>query len=79
MGALTVIRKEAKKYIDTADDKTLEIVFRILESSDDKNDPLANMSPAQASSFKRGVRQANAGKLKPHKAAMKKYEKWLTK
>ena len=36
MDELTAIRKEAKKYIDKADDKTLEIIFRILETSDEK-------------------------------------------
>ena len=79
MDELTAIRKEAKKYIDKADDKTLEIIFRILESSDEKNEPLINMTAAQSASFKRGVKEANERKLKPHKDIMKKYQQWLTK
>ena len=37
------------------------------------------MNAAQSASFKRGVKEANERKLKPHKDIIKKYQQWLTK
>lgn len=79
MGDISSLRKQAKKYIDQADDKTLEIVYRILETSDESNDPLAGMSVEQEAAFKRGMKDAKAGRVTPHNEVMKKYKKWLTK
>lgn len=72
------MKKHIKKYIDTADDKTVEIVFKILEDEGDE-DPLANMSPEQEASFLRGLKDADEGRTTPHEEVMKKYSKWLMK
>lgn len=79
MDELTLLRKQARKYIDSADKKTLEIVYRILECSDEMSDPLASMSPEQEASFKRGVSDADEQRVTPNKKVMKQYSKWITK
>ncbi len=71
------MRKHIKKYIDTADNRTVEIVFKILE--DEGEDLLENMSPEQEASLLRGLKDADEGRTTPHKEVMKKYKKWLTK
>ncbi len=73
MSETDVLRKEVKKYIDKADDKTLEIVCHILEAADETFDPLANMTKEQEESFYRGMEDINAGRVTPHKEVMKKY------
>ncbi len=77
MKDLPLMRKHIKKYIDTADDKTVEIVFKILE--DNGEDLLENMSAQQEASFNRGIKNADEGRVTPHKEVMKRYKKWLTK
>ena len=77
MNETSVLRKEVKKYIDNADDKTLEIIYRILEASDDVNDPLMNMNKEQETSLKLSLEQADKGLTIPHEEVMKKYGKWI--
>jgi hypothetical protein len=78
MKDLSLMRKHIKKCIDTADDKTVEIVFKILEDEGD-GDPLANLSPEQEASLRKSMRQADRGEVTPHEEVMKKYKKWLSK
>jgi predicted transcriptional regulator len=77
MNEISALRKEVKKYVDKADDKTLEIVYRILEASDEMNDPLVNMSKEQKESLRRSLEQADKGQTIPHAEVMKKYSKWF--
>lgn len=77
MDTISSLRKEAKKYIDKADDKTLEIVYRILEISNEANDPLANMSVEQEESLRRSLKQADRKQTISHETVMKKYSKWF--
>ncbi len=78
MKDLSLMRKHIKKYIDTADDKTVEIVFKILEDEGEE-DLLANMSPEQEASLLKSIWQADRGEVIPHAEVMKKYKKWLSK
>ncbi len=79
MASNSVLKKQIKKYVNTADEKTLSIVHTILEASEDDNDPLLNMSKEQEESFLCGLADIKAGRVTPHEEVMKKYKKWLTK
>ncbi len=76
---IDLMRKQIKKYLDTADENTLTIVHTILEAADEADDPLMNMTPEQEQSFRRGLSDANAGRVVPHAEVMNKYKQWLSK
>lgn len=77
MKDLSIVRKQIKENIDKADEKTVAIIHKILE--DDGEDLLKNMSAEQEASFNRGIKDADEGRVTPHKEVMKKYKKWLSK
>jgi predicted transcriptional regulator len=76
MKDLSAMRKVIKKNIDKADDRTVEIIFKIL---DDNDDLLENRSLEQEASLQRGLADARNGRLTPHDEVMKKLQKWPTK
>jgi hypothetical protein len=77
MSAISVLKKQIKDYVDTADERTLEVIHRILEVSE--KDPLGNMSEEDKASVQLSLKQAKAGNVIPHADVKKEYEKWLTK
>lgn len=64
-------------FIDDADEKTVEKVFKIME--DEGEDLLENMSAEQEASLMRGIKDADEGRTIRHEEVMEKYNKWLTK
>jgi hypothetical protein len=82
MKDLSVMRKIIKKNIDKADDRTVEIVFKILEEDDDNEDGedlFENMTPEQEASLLKSIKQADNGEVIPHEEVMKKYKQWFAK
>ena len=78
MTTTQVLRKQVKKYIDKADDKSLRMVQAILEieQEDDFWDHLPEHVKIDVEEAKQ---QSERGEGKTTNEVMKKYKKWLTK
>jgi predicted transcriptional regulator len=70
----TALKKEVKKYVDNADERTLKIVHAMLEAEQDFDN--WNELPAELkASISRGLKQADSGQLIPHEEVVKMYKK----
>lgn len=78
MKEVNVLRREVKKYIDTADQKTLKMIHAMLEVEQEA-DWWDDLSEGAKASIDRGLKDAEAGRVTPHETVMKKYQKWLSK
>jgi predicted transcriptional regulator len=78
MSNTTALRKEVKKYVDKADDRTLKIVHAMLEAEQDY-DSWDELPASLKASINRGLKQADKGIVIPHEEVIKKYKKWFTK
>jgi hypothetical protein len=78
MKGVTALRKEVKRYIDTADVKVVKMIHAMLEV-EQESDWWDELSEEAKSSINRGLKQAQAGELTPHEVVMKKHRKWLSK
>lgn len=77
MSAISVLKKQIKDYVDTADERTLELVHRILETS--VEDPLKNMSEEDKKFLRLSLKPAAEGNVIPRAEVKKEDKKWLTK
>lgn len=77
MSSVTVLRKDVKKYIETADDRIVKMVHAMLEA-DSKSDLWDELPDTVQNDVKEALKQSAAGKGKSHKEIMKKYDKWRT-
>ena len=77
MENVSEMKKRAKKYLDNADEKTIKMVYAMLEVDAEKDwwDDLPD--PAKKS-IEQGLSDIKSGKVTPHKEVMKKYKKWLS-
>ncbi len=77
MTPIAILKKQAKKYIDTADEKVVKMVHAMLEVNAEKDwwDEISNEAKA---SVEKGLKDVKAGRTITHKEAMKKYKKWLS-
>ena len=78
MRQVNILRKEVKKYIDTADEKTLKMIHAMLEV-EQESDWWEELSQEAKASIERGLKDGEAGRVTPHEVVMKKYRKWLSK
>ncbi len=78
MKEVTTLRKEVKKYIDTADEKTVKMIHAMLEV-EQESDWWDELSEEAKASIERGLKDVEAGRVTPHEVVMKKYRKWLSK
>jgi predicted transcriptional regulator len=76
MDEVTEMKNLAKKYLDNADEKTIKMVFAILEVDAEK-DWWDDLSDDAKQSIERGLQDIENGKITPHEEVMKKYKKWL--
>lgn len=78
MTTTQALRKQVKKYIDKADDKSLRMVQAILEIEQEEDfwDTLSEQVKADVEEAKQ---QSERGEGITTDEVMKKYEKWLTK
>ena len=72
------MKKQAKKYLDTADEKVAKIVYAIPEEVDAQKDWWDDVSDEAKASIERGLKDADAGRVTSNKEVMKKYKKWLS-
>lgn len=77
MDEVSQMKKLAKKYLDNADEKTIKMVFAMLEVDAEKDwwDDIPN---AAKKSIEQGLKDIEDGNVTPHKEVMKKYKKWLS-
>jgi predicted transcriptional regulator len=76
MTEITLLKKQAKKYIDIADEKVVKMIHAKLEVNAEKDWWDDVSTPARAS-IKKGLRDAEEGKVTEHIEVMKRYKKWL--
>jgi predicted transcriptional regulator len=76
MKEVAVLRKEVKRYIDKADEKTLKMIQAMLEV-EQESDWWDDLGEEAKASIERGLKDADAGRVTPHDVVMKKYKKWL--
>jgi predicted transcriptional regulator len=76
MNEALLLKKQTKKYIDTADEKVVKMIYAMLQVNAE-TDWWDNTSDAAKTSIQKGLKDAAAGRTKSHKEVMKKYKKWL--
>lgn len=78
MANVTILRKNVKKYIETADERVVQMVHALLEA-DSQIDLWDELPSTVQQDVEEAIKQSAKGKGKPHDEVMKKYNKWLTK
>lgn len=78
MAPTDLLRTQVKKYIDDADDKTVQMVYAMLEA-EHQYDFWDELPDDVKTDIDKAIKQADAGELLSHEEVMKKYKKWLTK
>lgn len=78
MAPTDLLRKQVKKYIDEADDKTVQMVYAMLEA-EHQYDFWDELPENVKNDIDIAIQQADAGELFTHEEVMTKYKKWLTK
>lgn len=78
MKGVTTLRKEVKRYIDTADEKVVKMIHAMLEV-EQESDWWDELSEEAKASIDQGLKDVQAGRVIPHDVVMKKYRKWLSK
>ncbi|MDX2047398.1 MAG: hypothetical protein SFU87_11470 [Chitinophagaceae bacterium] len=72
------LRKQVKKYIDTADDKTVKMIHAMLEA--EKEDDWWDDLPAEIKAeIDKALEELDKGKGIPHEQVVKRYRKWFTR
>jgi predicted transcriptional regulator len=77
MDEVTLMKNQAKKYLDNADERTIKMVFAMLEV-DAQKDWWDDLSDGAKNSIDRGLKDIEMGNVTPHEEVMKKYKKWLS-
>lgn len=72
-----MMKNKAKEYLDNADEKTVKMVYAMLEV-DAQNDWWDELPKSAKDSIERGLKDVENGKVTSHKEVMKKYKKWLS-
>ena len=78
MANVTILRRNVKKYIETADERVVKMVHALLEA-DSQIDLWDELPSTVHQDVEEAIKQSAKGKGKPHDEVMKKYNKWLTK
>lgn len=76
--SLKEIRKEVKKYIDTADENVVKMVHAMLETNSEANwwDTLPDNIKVDV---EKAITQVDKGQTLTHEQVKKKYPQWFTK
>jgi predicted transcriptional regulator len=78
MDSVTVLRSQVKKFVATASEKELEMVYHLFDAVK-KDDWWDEIGSDQKKAIDKGLAQLDRGEGIPHKEVMKKYSKWLKK
>lgn len=77
MTAIQLLRKEVKKHLDKADEKTLKMIYAMLEVQEQENDWWDDLPKEVKNKIDAGLKELKDGKGIPHDEVMKKYKKWF--
>lgn len=72
------MRKEVKKHIDTADEKTVKMVYAMLEA-EQEDDWWDKLPPKVRTEIDEALAELDKGKGIPHEVVLKKYSKWFSR
>lgn len=78
MDALKRMRKDVKKYIDTADPKVVKMMHAMLEVDADAG-WWDEMPDNVKEDVEEAIKQADNGETLPHEQVKKKYAKWFAR
>ncbi len=76
MEDIVLMREKAKQYLDDADEKTIKMVYAMLQVNAE-TDWWDDISDETKASINCGKGDAKAGRVTPHKEVIAKYSKWL--
>lgn len=76
--AVKQMKKEVKKYIDAADEKTVKMVYAMLEAKEE-DDWWDALPQKVKSEIDEALSELDKGKGIPHEVVVKKYSKWFSK
>jgi predicted transcriptional regulator len=77
MDDVTIMKNKAMKYLDNADEKTIKMIYAMLEV-EAQSDWWDDLSEPAKDSIQQALQDVENGKVTPHKEVMKKYKKWLS-
>lgn len=75
MDEVTKMKNKAKEYLDNADEKTIKMIYAMLEV-DAQTDWWDDLPESAKHSINRGLDDIEKGKVTNHTEVMKKYDKW---
>ena len=78
MSTEKIMRKEVKKYIDTADVKVVKMVHAMLEVNAD-TDWWGNVPDKVKADVEAALIESEKGEVTPHAQIQKRYKKWIAK
>lgn len=78
MSSVNAMRRDVKKYIDTADEKVVKMVHAMLEV-DAENDWWDGMPDNVKKDVEIALAESEKGAVIPHEEIQKRYKKWLAK
>ena len=77
MNDIKTLKNRAKKYLDNADEKTIRMVYAMLEI-EAESDWWDELPQDAKDSIERGLKDIENGDVSPHEEVRKKYKKWLS-
>lgn len=75
---IETLRNEVKKYIDSADERVLTMVYALLEA-DTASDWWNTLPRKVKDDLEESIRQADSGQTLSNEEVSKKYPEWLLK
>lgn len=78
MATASILKKQVKKFVDTASEKELKIIYNLFEINK-QEDWWDDISKEHQNAVKEAIAEADKGLVIPHAEMEKKYRKWLKK
>jgi TRAP-type C4-dicarboxylate transport system substrate-binding protein len=77
MNTTTVLKKQVKKFVDSASEKELRMIYNLFEIGSE--DWWEQTSKEHRRAVNEAIEEADKGLVIPHAEMVKKYRKWLKK
>jgi predicted transcriptional regulator len=80
MSAAKPLDKEINQYLEHLNVQQKKVVLSVVKTfAQEESDWWEGVEEAAKESIEKGLKDAEAGRVTPHKEVMKKYKKWLSK
>ena len=80
MSAVKPLDKEITHYLGHLNAQQKRVVLSVVKTfAQEESDWWEEVEESAQESIEKGLKQAEQGKVRPHKEVMKKYKKWLSK